>query len=71
MRKRSVLILDITPANKIKKLRIVRIEKVISQDVSSLMIAIIPVRKMTMVRIPPPVITMGTIRKSIAITSNM
>ena len=54
-----------------KKFRIVKMENVISQDVSSLIIAVIPVRKMTMVRIPPPVIKIGTIRKSIAITSNM
>ena len=65
------LMLDITPASRTKKFRVVRMEKARSQQLSSLMMAVIPVKKMISVRMPPPVITMGTIRKSMAITSNM
>ena len=68
---RSHLILEITPAKRIKKFNVVRIEKARSQQLSSLMMAVIPVKKMIRVRMPPPVITIGTIRKSMAITSNM
>ena len=63
--------LEMTPANRMKKFSVVRIEKARSQQLSSLMMAVIPVKKMIRVKMPPPVITIGTTRKSMAITSNM
>ena len=67
----SHLILEMTPARRMKKFNVVRTEKARSQQLSSLMMAVIPVKKMIRDKMPPPVITIGTIRKSMAITSSM
>ena len=65
------LTLEMTPAKRTKKLKMVRMEKARSQQESSFMTAMIPVRKMIMVRMPPPVMMIGTIKKSTAMISSM
>ena len=62
--------LEMTPARRTKKLSEVRIEKASSQQLSSLASAVIPVKKMMRVRRPPPVIRIGTIRKSTVMISS-
>ena len=60
-----------TPAVSMKKLMPVMTEYARSLQESSFAIATIPVRAVIMVRMPPPVMMIGTNKKSIDITSSM